>query len=680
MPSNEVDELYVSLSLQMEEFEDEVEEAADEIDQFERRLNRSMRGSQDEIDDTAGEVSVLKARLDALDGNTVEIDTRLDADETRAQLQALDSKEIDVEVATDANRSTGGGRRRGAGAAFLDVFDEAGELARAFTQLDIKTQALIGGFTAATASLVAVPAAVGGLTAAATAAAAQFGSVEIRRDLNALKEEFRGTAAALSDAFEPIIRSSIIPAARGLADAFRDLIPMMTRIADGAAADLAAFLAQEVLGAFVSLVAIIRGMQEAFETLREAMRETWDFLSSPTSDESRFEVEMGRDERVQFEGPSTAALEGARRRIQKEDIRPALSEARAVISSLQAGEVGIEDARSELSGLRSQLLRTLRTIRQNPARIFPPGLLTQTKEDLNEIQGRLREISVRQTGSSQDATAVEPAGTDISTPQPAQLDLAEIGQQRQREAQHLQRALDTALSKAQEFFQAIRPAVLQGIQSLADGIGRSLGGALFADPEQLQRLRDRRRNIQQNLRQARNAGNFKQVRQLSKELDRVNSKLEKTEGFFSRMGEAFRNFGNIARQVLEQLISELVSAAALALILTSIPGLSSAGFGSVFGAALSGGKIPGLAKGGIVTGPTLAMIGEGPDDEAVVPLSRLESMIKPDAVPQKAGVGGAGVDVSVNLATEARIEGSDLVVGVRNALNEEAAVGGPGTL
>jgi hypothetical protein len=74
------------------------------------------------------------------------------------------------------------------------------------------------------------------------------------------------------------------------------------------------------------------------------------------------------------------------------------------------------------------------------------------------------------------------------------------------------------------------------------------------------------------------------------------------------------------------------------------------------------------------------MIGEGPDDEAVVPLSRLESMIKPDAVPQKAGVGGAGVDVSVNLATEARIEGSDLVVGVRNALNEEAAVGGPGTL
>ncbi|WP_033443793.1 hypothetical protein, partial [Saccharothrix sp. NRRL B-16314] len=37
--------------------------------------------------------------------------------------------------------------------------------------------------------------------------------------------------------------------------------------------------------------------------------------------------------------------------------------------------------------------------------------------------------------------------------------------------------------------------------------------------------------------------------------------------------------------------------------------------------------IPYLAEGGITTGPTLAMIGEGREDEVVLPLSRLEQML-----------------------------------------------------
>lgn len=37
--------------------------------------------------------------------------------------------------------------------------------------------------------------------------------------------------------------------------------------------------------------------------------------------------------------------------------------------------------------------------------------------------------------------------------------------------------------------------------------------------------------------------------------------------------------------------------------------------------------IPYLAEGGITTGPTVAMIGEGPEDEAVMPLSKLQSVI-----------------------------------------------------
>jgi hypothetical protein len=38
-------------------------------------------------------------------------------------------------------------------------------------------------------------------------------------------------------------------------------------------------------------------------------------------------------------------------------------------------------------------------------------------------------------------------------------------------------------------------------------------------------------------------------------------------------------------------------------------------------------KIPLLAEGGIVTKPTLAMVGEGPESEAVIPLSKLDAML-----------------------------------------------------
>jgi hypothetical protein len=49
--------------------------------------------------------------------------------------------------------------------------------------------------------------------------------------------------------------------------------------------------------------------------------------------------------------------------------------------------------------------------------------------------------------------------------------------------------------------------------------------------------------------------------------------------------------------------------------------------------------IPMLAQGGIVTSPTLAMIGEGNGPEAVIPLSKLGSM---------GFGGGAGITVNVN--------------------------------
>jgi hypothetical protein len=74
---------------------------------------------------------------------------------------------------------------------------------------------------------------------------------------------------------------------------------------------------------------------------------------------------------------------------------------------------------------------------------------------------------------------------------------------------------------------------------------------------------------------------------------------------------------------------------------------------------IGGIKIPGFADGGIVTGPTLAMVGEkGP--EAIIPLSQLGSM----------GSGGVTVNVTGGLATSAEI--GQAVVNAIRAYNRSA--------
>lgn len=75
-------------------------------------------------------------------------------------------------------------------------------------------------------------------------------------------------------------------------------------------------------------------------------------------------------------------------------------------------------------------------------------------------------------------------------------------------------------------------------------------------------------------------------------------------------------------------------------------------------------NLVGLASGGIATGPTLALIGEGGESEAVVPLSKLESMI---------GGGGDG-GVVVNFAPSITVSGGDdAYAGVSRALSEGQA-------
>ena len=143
-------------------------------------------------------------------------------------------------------------------------------------------------------------------------------------------------------------------------------------------------------------------------------------------------------------------------------------------------------------------------------------------------------------------------------------------------------------------------------------------------------------------------------------------------------GAGFANFGQFALQSLAGLlhsIGEIAIATGVGLesIKASLKSLGGAGAiaaGIAMIALASGiktslakkadgmGGIPALAEGGIATGPTLALIGEGKGPEAVIPLDKLEGMMS----------GGMGQNVVVT----GRLQGSDLLISNERASRERS--------
>jgi hypothetical protein len=182
------------------------------------------------------------------------------------------------------------------------------------------------------------------------------------------------------------------------------------------------------------------------------------------------------------------------------------------------------------------------------------------------------------------------------------------------------RTLREAVRSANSLGTRLANAVTGFADQLSQGIGQSVGDALFADRGRLNRLRGRRRQIQQNLRQARRAGNVQQIRQLSSELDRVNQKLKQSETLAGRLGQAFRNFGQVAKQALESFVSEVVAAiakiAALKLISSLLGGPIGGAAGAVGTGVTTGLNIASAATGGFVAEGGLARIHKG---ETIIP-------------------------------------------------------------
>ena len=146
-------------------------------------------------------------------------------------------------------------------------------------------------------------------------------------------------------------------------------------------------------------------------------------------------------------------------------------------------------------------------------------------------------------------------------------------------------------------------------------------------------------------------------------------------------GEGFKNFGTFALQTLAALLrqlGEMAIAAGLAVDSIKVALKSMTGAGAIAAGialialssgiqtsmakkanSMGGGGIPALAEGGIATGPTLALIGEGRGPEAVIPLDKLEGMMS----------GGMG---SGNVVVTGRIQGSDILIANERASRERS--------
>ena len=120
----------------------------------------------------------------------------------------------------------------------------------------------------------------------------------------------------------------------------------------------------------------------------------------------------------------------------------------------------------------------------------------------------------------------------------------------------------------------------------------------------------------------------------------------------------FQAIGNMLGRLAEQFVAAILQATIFAAIMSAI----NAGTG---GALTFGGyfmKALGMADGGIVTGPTHALIGEGNESEAVLPLSKLKGMLNTTfsagAMSGGGGMGGNGSFV---------LRGNDLVLALQRS-------------
>lgn len=178
-------------------------------------------------------------------------------------------------------------------------------------------------------------------------------------------------------------------------------------------------------------------------------------------------------------------------------------------------------------------------------------------------------------------------------------------------------------------------------------------------------------------------------------MDWVNSKIQagKTKVIelkntvaekFGAMKQHFKDAGNSVKNFFLAPLNKAKEVAGA--IKEKVSGIGSAIKNKVSSGVqkLTGNSVPGMATGGVVTGPQMTLIGEGGDHEAVIPLNRnkrsqalweyagnrMGLLGRQDLTPNYnlASVGGGSSPVNITIAVDARGGGNE--ANIKNAINE----------
>jgi hypothetical protein len=104
--------------------------------------------------------------------------------------------------------------------------------------------------------------------------------------------------------------------------------------------------------------------------------------------------------------------------------------------------------------------------------------------------------------------------------------------------------------------------------------------------------------------------------------------LAQFAGLLEQLGKMFIQYGISVEGFVKALALGPTPMAAALAVGAGVAMIAAAGAIRSKMKSASEGSIPAMAEGGIVTGPTLALIGEGRESEAVIPLSKLNNMIQ----------------------------------------------------
>ncbi|MCS4044829.1 D-ribose pyranose/furanose isomerase RbsD [Salinibacter ruber] len=581
---------------------------------------------EDEVDDLKDKLLSAARAAGRLDGKTVEIEAEVDTDRARQALSSLRGGDADISGTSSPSSS----RRRGT-FRLPGELDEVRETFVAFRSLSPKVQALGGALVAAAAALGAA----GGLAAAATALANRFGSAEIRQDLAKLKQRFRSLGATFADAFEPIIRQTIIPAGVSLAESLEDAIPQLKEFAENNLPTLAGSVdglvtavvktiqalgvvtkALGILASAVQGIAKIPGLtdlfseENPFEGVRKEFIDILQGFGFGGEQIGTFEVPQSEISTIlqdlQSGDKSVLGDQGITSPQKIKELQTELEKAR-----IKFKELGVTSKREFLQALvtiREKGVDALAAVQARTGEV--PDQLAKWSKELKKAQKRLDDFAITAEDLDLPEVDLSGAGGPVEPPNPPEV---------------------------------VSPSEVTGAPSATEG------GAL----PPLERIRTKIRQSVQGLSQVQQVG-VGAFRSLGNSVGRVVGQIVTLSDRIKSAGDAFRSLGRAAVRIVQQVITKLASAAAIAAILGPLLGLSSASFGSLFKGVLSGKALPGFAEGGIVTGPTLGIIGEGREDEAILPLSKLNSMMS--AVAQTASVGtprsrGGGGPESLSLKT-----------------------------